>query len=95
LVEHFIRTADRAGWKIGGNRKLRGRYLFYLGLGQLASAFPDDHPIIIVRHRFLLSIARGRLLVQNVVWIADRAGSKFAGKSVCPAAYLYEFILSK
>jgi hypothetical protein len=35
------------------------------------------------------------LLVQNVVWIADRAGSKVAGKSVCPAAYLYEFILSK
>jgi hypothetical protein len=87
--------ADRAGWKSGGNRIRRRRDLFGLILGQLASAFPDDHPIIIVRHRFLLSIARGRLLVQNIVWIADWAGSKVAGKSVCPAAYLYEFILGK
>jgi hypothetical protein len=41
LVQHLIWIADRAGWKVGGNRKLRGRDLFYLLLGQLVSTFPD------------------------------------------------------
>jgi hypothetical protein len=50
LVQHVIWTADRAGWKIGGNRKLCRRDLFYFGLGQLASTFPDEYPVIIVRH---------------------------------------------
>jgi hypothetical protein len=48
LVQHLIWTADRAGWKIGGNCKFRARDLFYLGLGQLVSTFPDEHPVIIV-----------------------------------------------
>jgi hypothetical protein len=48
LVQHLIWTADWAGWKIGSNRKLRARDLFYLGLGQLVSTFPDEHSIIIV-----------------------------------------------
>jgi hypothetical protein len=53
LVQHEVWTADRAGWKIGGNRnKPRARYLFYLGLGQLVSTFPDEHPVIIIRHSF-------------------------------------------
>jgi len=48
LVQHLIWTADRAGWKIGGNCKLRARDLFYLFLGQLVSTFPDEHSMIIV-----------------------------------------------
>jgi hypothetical protein len=48
LVQHLIWTADRAGWKIGGNCKLRARDLFDLFLGQLVSTFPDEHSIIIV-----------------------------------------------
>jgi hypothetical protein len=56
LVQHFIWTADRAGWKIGGNCKLCAGDLFYLFLGQLMRAFPDEYPVIIVRHEFLLSI---------------------------------------
>jgi hypothetical protein len=94
LVQHLIWTADRAGWEISGNRKLRARNLFYLDLGQLASTFPDEHPVVIVGHNYSFQCAR-QLLVQDIVWIADRAGCEGAGERIRSRRDLFHFFFGE
>jgi hypothetical protein len=96
LVQHLIWTADRAGWKVGGNRKFRASDLFYLFLRQLMSAFPDKYPVMIVRHRFLLSeMSCSQLAIQSLVSIAVLGGDNDAEQRVDASSGLVNFILRK
>jgi hypothetical protein len=62
LIEAIVGVVDWASHKGGGKRELGSRDLVYFVPGELTSTYPGEYAlIVVVRHRFFLSIFGGLL----------------------------------
>jgi hypothetical protein len=55
LIEGIVRIVACAGDKSSGEGELASGDLFHFVVCELASALPAEHPVIVIRHGFLLS----------------------------------------